>query len=216
MSNPKEKSQESITAAQPPEPLDYADYHTPPPKKRNITPPPAAAAAAMPMFGAPALAATAAAMRGLPMFGAPVPDPRAFSFGRDASDCPFTFGGAPAAPAFPDMPAPVQEVKLMSSDAAYDQAINFGGNLTLARINTIIDGVSASGGMYCSIKNKYMTREMIDKLREASYHFHITERQACPHCELPINVDGYICWCKGVIHDTPGIVIKNMCSCIAH
>lgn len=178
MSDQKDKdaSQESITAAQPPEPLGY---YSPQPKRRHTTSPVPAAELVL---------------------SNPI---RSRNIGCGS------FIVSAREPI-------VAEFKFISSDDAYDQSLKFSGNLDLDRINVIIIGIAASGGCYYSIKNKYLTREMIDKLRSGDYHFHINERQSCPHCELPINVDGYICWNKGVIHDTPGIVIKNMCSCISH
>ncbi len=200
MSDQKEKSpsQESITAAQPPEPLGY---YSPQPKRRHTTSPVSAAEVAL----------SNPAKLQLPKSHQPIAI-RGGGRGRGTRmpDIGFASQFGPVNP-------PVQvQISLISADDAYDTASKFGGNLDLKRVSIIITGIAASGGCYYSIKNKYFTREMIDALREGNYHFHISERQSCPHCELPINVDGYICWNKGVIHDTPGTVIKNMCSCIAH
>lgn len=156
--NQANQSQDSITAAQPPEPLGYYEFppQSPTTKKRRT----------------------------------------------DTEE-----------PKEPKEPKELKEQKIITAEEAHAISMRQGGNLSLPRIMSMIKYVSETSGFCMPVINKYMFPEIVESLRKHGYHFHVSERQTCRHCELPINIDGHICWYLGVADSTPGIPIKNVCSC---
>jgi hypothetical protein len=108
------------------------------------------------------------------------------------------------------------ESKMTTAEQAYDISLHQSKNLSIKRVTNMIDFMYSAGGFSIPVVNRHLSIGIVEELRKNGYHFHVSERQNCKHCELPINIEGHICWCLGVADDTPGLVVRNLCSCMVN